>query len=368
MTVKEIVRTATNNTEMVKSIKSNLTNAARMLAKSSINEHNWEYKPKKKVFFTYIPSYDMVGMTSLPRYIYDAFEVEHNGLRLKMAYDNETSGYEYYAYIREADVVKGSDVEKLVKALFERRYEFLNKLKESLAEKATAYLLKHEEEYCKYPTIHSARGGITTRSFIVWACGGSQEENESMRKAEAIEMKETILSRFCYCSTEDLKNFDEFYPCVFESDSQTESVFRLNSYIDLVIWRHRPYYEDVMDSPALYAQFVVKGYMESISPAYTAAVCAAQMHEKQDFESKFRTFVSDMDKALWLVEDGKYTACVPIIYDQYAERIIEKAKKEYPKDMFDFELTKKPVPVFSYHHDEDEELETCIKVTISNPF
>lgn len=368
MTIKEIVRTATNNTSMVEMIKENLMRAARMLTSSSIEEHSWNYKPKQKTFYTYLHSYDMTGMGCIPEYRYDAFEVNHNGLRLKMAYDNETSGYEYYAYIRQDDVVEGSDVDTFVKKLSERRYEFLNKLKEELAKKATAYLLKHEEEYCKYPTVHRARGGIATRSFIVWACGGSKEENENMRKEEAIEMKETILGRFCYCSTEDLINFDEFYPCVFEDDSETEAIFRLNSYIDLVIWRHRPYYEDVLEAPALYAQFVVKGYHESISPAYTAAVCAAEMHERNECESKFRTFVNDMDKALWLVEEGKYTACVPIIFTQYTDRILEKAQKAYPTDMFAFEIVKRPVPVFSYHHDEDEAAETCIKVTVSNPF
>lgn len=368
MNIEKIKEAARKNTERINNIKLNLEWTIKRIVKNAtedLDKFRWRYNPREKKYFFWTTTLELNISTLVPMMRESVLYVVEGGVHMDISYDPYDGNNTVCVYFFEEDVNRekkhtAKDAYVLMNKLAKRRAELFSAVMGDMYEGAKKYLLDNEKEFCRYPTAHVNSNGhlIAGKTCIVWTCGGIDEETKEMNTPESQAVRKFI-NKITYTQDESLQGKDSYYPVVFDSDEQTEKVFRIGSYIDMIVSRKAGYHDDVMCAPALYVTFILADSSMSLSPLYKFASEEARSHYNNEFYRTLRTFIDELEEQEWIKDGYETAAYVPIANVRFIDRMICELNILYSSDEIEFRKVYCRVPIFS-----PDIKSPCIRVAI----
>lgn len=343
MNKENILRNAEKNTDRMQNIKSNMMMVASRIINQPCNK-GWKYVSDDNAFYLYDLS--CIGYPNINQKV----SVELNGLEVVLAKEPFDDTMTMFARIK-ADRQCGSPVDELLRYLKMRRMDFENRLMDKICPDVIDYINRHEKELCSLYT--GDDNSICTEPVMIWTCGDESEAGAISSEA-AVEMQKILDSRFNYMGSEDLSDFENFYPTVFADKHTLEKEFLVKEGITLVISRKMPDTQD-MYTPALYASLVI-ARNSKISVAIDMALEAKYWHARSTQYSDFEDFARRLaEYTEWELKDGKAVAYIPV-YNNI--RFVKRMAERVYEGMYSFRTCIVAAPsIFNI-------IDDCIEVTL----
>lgn len=325
--INEIKAQAKNNTKERNSI---ICEMKRLVKNFSLADFkDWTYNALTK---QYVRSLGAIKASE--SFVYGTIEYEVAGLKLKAIYNNEDGMLYGECYLSEG----GEETASLYQALCAERERLYNQWIEKASFIANEYFKIHMEEYCKHPLVYSS--GIRSERWFLWTCGG-----------HGTKVSKKMIELLGHICNYEVESFNDYVPYLWKNDEELNADIHLGNVV-MHLFRHcgvdRTFAHDWPD---------VECYFELVSsenPTLHIALQAIYWYNETQKRNHLNTFEEDLERAEWFIEDGKAVAYVPVIYEDHAEFILNKASYKY-RNIFKMSLCTREVPLF--HGDS-----CCIKV------
>lgn len=315
------------------------------IRKGLSNTEDWYHDTIEKV---YTKTFTLWG--NVPNALkYYKIEHEDAGLEIKIYRD-------YYddvntVIVKISENAQNNKVQSILKDLKEKREQLLESWRKKAKAVAFVYFLKTKDDYLRYPVVY-ASSGFRSPCYVTWNCQ-NREDDEMVKKIGHLNN-----------SGRETLSESQFIPSFWESNEQLKATVDLGEGYRVEISRKFSpdwtFHQDWSDVSVCFEKYET----DDTEAEWKVAFEENKEHIALDKNCKYRDFERDLGNAEWIMEKGVAVAYIPIIYEQYAEYILEKAEAEDEyKDMFKFEVTKRHIPFFDSCGDEPM---TCIKVTLKD--
>lgn len=274
------------------------------------------------------------------------YEQEKGEIHLKLQYEDYEQRMYGIVRIPEKPQDKNEIAYRIAQRLRAKRESFLKDWKENARKVMEEYFEEHKEEFLKYPICFMS-SGFKTKSFVIWSCNTGNEDTEMREKLGILtnQVDETL-------------NRKSYFPCFWKSEESLTADVRLGGYILHIERVETPDKSFLHNWPDVKVSFEI---ISSQKSEWENGLEIIQLRREKEQAMKYKDFVEALYNAEWQFrknDTGKREifAHIPVIFDQYAEYICKKARKEFLGEIQVIGTSKRRVP----RYDNDEM--TCIEV------